>query len=131
VTGGLPAEGDPLTLVLESVGGDSLAAAITRVAPGGLIVSFGNSSRQPTTFNASNLYSKSGARLYGFVLWPELEHSGTAVTDLRFLAMLVEAGQLDTGVDRVVDWNDLAGVRALVSDFLGRRVQGKGVLRIS
>ena len=130
VVGGLAAEGDPLTLILESVGGDSLSAAIARVAPDGLIVSFGNSSRQPTTFNASTLYRKNGARLHGFVLWPELQRSGTAVTDLRYLAMLVGMGHLNTGIDRVVAWDDLVAVRSLIADFLSRRVKGKAVLRI-
>lgn len=131
VVGGLPPEGDPLALVLESVGGESLAAAIARIAPEGLIVSFGNSSRQPTTFDPTSLYRKSGARVYGFVLVPELQRTGTAVTDLRYLAMLVGMGHLDTGIDRVVEWNDVGAVRALMADFLDRRVKGKAVLRMA
>lgn len=131
VVGGLPPEGNPLALVLESVGGESLAAAIARIAPEGLIVSFGNSSGQPTTFNPTSLYRKSGARVYGFVLVPELQRTGTAVTDLWYLAMLVGMGHLDTGIDRVVEWNDVGAVRALMADFLSRRVKGKAVLRMA
>ncbi|MDQ5834901.1 MAG: zinc-binding dehydrogenase, partial [Actinomycetota bacterium] len=44
VVGELSAEGEPFDVILESVGGASLAAAIARVAPWGTIVTFGNSS---------------------------------------------------------------------------------------
>ena len=37
---------------------------------------------------------------------------------------------MDVGIDRVVDWDDLAGVRAAIADLLGRNVHGKAVLRI-
>ena len=40
-------------LVVESVGGAVLGAALQSVAPDGLVVSFGNSSGQPTTFDVS------------------------------------------------------------------------------
>jgi NADPH:quinone reductase-like Zn-dependent oxidoreductase len=115
--------------VLESVGGESLAAAVARVAPEGVVVSFGNSSGQATTFDASTFYRKPGARLYAFVIGSELERSKTATTDLGFLANLVAIGHLDVGIDRVVDWQDLAAVRAAAADLLGRKVNGKAVLR--
>jgi NADPH2:quinone reductase len=131
VVGALPPDGEPLALVLESVGGESLAAALSRVAPEGIVVTLGNSSRQPTTFDAATLISKSGARLYGFMLFPELRRSGTAVTDLGYLGNLVAMGHLDTGIDRVAAFHDLAAVRALIDDFVGRKVNGKAVLRIN
>ena len=129
VVGPLPPEGEPFTLIIESVGGDSLAAALARVAPEGTVVSCGNSSRQPTTFDPSTFYGKAGARLYAFVLGPELERSRGATTDLRYLANLVAVGHLDVGIDRVVDAHDVAAVRAACTDLLDRKVNGKAVLR--
>lgn len=129
VVGTLPAEGEPFTLILESVGGDSLAAALTRVAPEGTVVSYGNSSRQPTTFDASAFYGKAGARLYAFVLGRELARSHGATTDLGFLLNLLAVGHLDVGVDRVVDAHDVSAVRDACRDLLDRRVNGKAVLR--
>src|SRR5262249_61297714 len=41
----------PFSLVLESVGGKTLDAALARVAPGGTVVIFGNSSREPATLD--------------------------------------------------------------------------------
>src|SRR5437763_12988258 len=130
VVGTLPAEGEHFTLVLESAGGESLAAALARVAPEGLVVSYGNSSGEPTSFDVTGFYRKAGARLYAFVLGAELQRTKTATTDLGYLANLVAIGHLDVGIDRVVDWDDLAGVRAAVADLLGRNVNGKAVLRI-
>jgi len=128
VVGELDPEGEQFALVLESVGGKSLAAALERVAPDGMVVSYGNSSGQHTTFDVTNFYGKSGARLYAFVLWPELERGKTATVDLRYLANLVAMDHLDCGVDRVVDWTDLDAVRAVASDLLDRRIKGKAVL---
>jgi NADPH:quinone reductase-like Zn-dependent oxidoreductase len=116
--------------VLESVGGDSLAAALARVSADGIVVSYGNSSGEPTTFDVSTFYGKSGARLYAFVLSPELQRLKSATTDLRYLANQLAVGHLDPGIDRVVDWTDLDAVRAALTDLLARRVVGKAVLRI-
>jgi NADPH2:quinone reductase len=43
-------------LVLESVGGDTLGRLVTMVDPQGTLVTFGNSSNQPTTFNVGDIY---------------------------------------------------------------------------
>ena len=130
VVGTLTPDGEPFTLVLESAGGESLAAALARVAPEGVVVSYGNSSGEPTSFDVTGFYRKAGARLYAFVLGAELQRTKTATTDLGYLANLVAIGHLDVGIDRVVDWDDLAGVRAAVADLLGRNINGKAVLRI-
>jgi NADPH:quinone reductase len=129
VVGALEPEGEPFALILESVGGASLAAALARVGPEGTVVTFGNSSGQPTTFDARDVYSKNGARLHGLVLWPELRRLRSAVTDLGALVNLVAIGHLDVGIDRVVDADDLQGVRTVVGDLLDRTVNGKAVLR--
>jgi NADPH:quinone reductase len=128
VVGTLPAEGEPFDLILESVGGQSLAAALARVAPDGTVVSYGNSSGEVTTFDVGSFYGKAGARLYALVLGAELQRSG-ATTDLGYLANLVAIGHLDVGIDRVVDCDDIGAVRAACSDLLDRKVNGKAVLR--
>ncbi len=130
VVGALEVDGEPFDMILESVGGASLGAALHRVAPEGVVVSYGNSSGQPTTFEATAFYRKSGARLHALVLFPELQRSHSAPTDLRYLANLVAVGHLDVGLDRVVEWSDLGAVRAAIADLLGRNVNGKAVLAI-
>ncbi|MDQ3146598.1 MAG: hypothetical protein M3R01_06635, partial [Actinomycetota bacterium] len=49
---GMPTSGE-YECILESVGGASMAAALGLVAPGGMVVSYGSSSREPTTFDVS------------------------------------------------------------------------------
>jgi NADPH:quinone reductase-like Zn-dependent oxidoreductase len=129
VVGTLPADGEPFDLILESAGGESLAAALTRVAPEGTVVSYGNSSGEPTTFDVGSFYGKGGARLYALVLGNELQRSGGATTDLGYLANLVAIGHLDVGIDRTVDCNDIGAVRAACTDLLDRKINGKAVLR--
>ena len=130
VVGTLPTDGEPFALIIDSVGGDSLAAALGRVAPEGTVVTVGNSSGALTTFDVSSFYGKPGARLCAFVVGAELQRSHGATTDLGFLANLVADGHLDVGIDRVVDWSDLGAVRAACTDLLGRRINGKAVLRL-
>jgi NADPH:quinone reductase-like Zn-dependent oxidoreductase len=52
----------PFDLILESVGGSSLAKAIELVGRQGVVVTIGNSSEQDTTFNARTLYAKGAQR---------------------------------------------------------------------
>jgi NADPH:quinone reductase-like Zn-dependent oxidoreductase len=61
----------PFDLILESVGGSSLARAIDLVGPAGVIVTIGNSSEQKTTFNARTLFAKGAARIYGLLVFEE------------------------------------------------------------
>lgn len=121
----LAAEGAPLDVVLESVGGASLAAALTRVAPGGLVVSFGNSSRAETRFDPFAFYGKNGARLRGFLLFDELVRTGSGARDLRLLAERVASGALDPQLALEASWRD---PRPAFDALLGRRLNGKAVL---
>ena len=53
-------------LILESVGGSSLAAAVRLVAPEGTIIVFGNTSGEDTTINFPSFVGHQGARLTPF-----------------------------------------------------------------
>jgi NADPH:quinone reductase-like Zn-dependent oxidoreductase len=126
VSVGMPSSGEYHT-ILESVGGSSLASALGIVAPHGVIVSYGNSSGETTTFDPSVFYRRSGARLLGFLIFPEIERSGGVTADLMLLAQMVAEGHLETEIGLEVDWRDAAGAfRAL----LDRQVSGKAVLRV-
>jgi len=114
-------------LILESVGGRSLAAALTSVAPGGLIVSYGNSSREPVTFDASSFYMRPGARMYAFLLFTELQREGSGSRDLRVLADLVARGQLDPQIALEESWRNAE--RAFTA-LMERQVDGKAVLHL-
>ena len=123
---GPPGDG-PFDLILESIGGPTLAHALTSVAAGGLIVSYGNSSRQPTTFDPSSFYRRAGAQLHAFVVFADLERNGSGSWDLGRLVAMVQEGHLDVGIDREESWRDAASV---VEAFVQRQVTGKAVLLI-
>ncbi|MGX5840019.1 zinc-binding dehydrogenase [Mesorhizobium sp. ArgA1] len=119
------AEG-PFSLITESVGGESLARAIERVAPGGTIVMFGSSSGELTPIGFRQFVpSHEGARLQTFAYYT----SGAGIgADIASLLALVAAGRLETRVSLTVPWTDIG--QAL--DALRQRsFSGKAVLTIA
>ena len=123
----LTAEGESFDVILESVGGASLAAALARVAPWGTIVTFGNSSSEETTFDVSPFYALPGARLIGLRVFDELDRHASGVRDLRLLAERVAAGRLDTQISVTRSWREAGPT---LEDLIERRVRGKAVLTI-
>jgi NADPH2:quinone reductase len=118
-------EGDSFDLILESVGGASLAAAFTRVGEKGTIVTFGASSPEPTTFKTEVFYNRGGPRLYGLRVFDELRFHGTGPRDLALLVGELAAGRLDPQIGlRGNLWEPDEALQAL----LDRRVRGKAVL---
>jgi NADPH2:quinone reductase len=121
-------EGPRFDVIVEGVGGATLSAAISRVAPRGTIVSFASSDRADVEYPAGRLFREaSGATVYGFLIFPELTYRGGAGPHLARLASLVAAGRLDPQVDLTASWREAAGaIEALVE----RRVAGKAVLLV-
>ncbi|WP_421916269.1 zinc-binding dehydrogenase [Mesorhizobium sp.] len=119
------AEG-PFSLITESVGGQSLAHAIERVAPGGTIVMFGSSSGELTPIGFRQFVpDHEGARLQTFAYYTSGPDIGA---DIASLLALVAAGRLETRVAMTMPWTDIA--RAL--DALRQRsFSGKAVLTMA
>jgi NADPH:quinone reductase-like Zn-dependent oxidoreductase len=115
-------------LILESVGGPLLAAALTRIAPGGRIVTYGNSSGQPTTIDIAAFYPRHDAALTAFRLFEDLDAHGGGSRHLDTLATLLDAGLLDVPIDVERPWGEGAKV---VRALLDRRVAGKAVLTVT
>ncbi len=124
---GIESEGEPFDFVLESVGGASLAAAIARLAPEGLVVSIGNSSGETTSFDPRVLYRKGSPRIEGYFITWELLHGRIGSKELSYLATLAATGELESRVDLRVSWRDAASA---VDALLERRVAGKAVLTV-
>jgi NADPH:quinone reductase-like Zn-dependent oxidoreductase len=123
---GFDPEGPPLDLILESAGGESFAAALSRVGPGGTVVAFGNSSGEESTLDVSDFYRGGDKRVVGFMVFDELRRGRSATRDLGLLADLVAAGELKTEVALEVSWSE---PDEAVAALLDRRVPGKAVLR--
>jgi NADPH:quinone reductase-like Zn-dependent oxidoreductase len=124
---GIGAEGEPFDLILESVGGGSLAAALGRVSAEGTIVTLGNSSNATTTFDPRTFYRRGAATMRGlFVVWELLEERiGSA--ELASLVDTVESGALRADIELVTAWDDAGSA---IAALLERRIAGKAVLTI-
>ncbi len=124
---GLPSEGEPFELIVESVGGSSLAAAVSRLAHDGVLVTYGNSSGDPSTFDPRTFYRSGSPTMLGYFVTHELLRGRIGSSRLAALAALASEGRLRADVDMVVPWTDAASA---IDALMERRVRGKAVLRI-
>lgn len=121
-------EGPLYDLVIDGVGGPVLGAALRRVTPRGLVVSFASTTTDPVSYPTRELFARApGAALYGLYIFDEITHTQTCAADLRRLADLVASGKLDPQIAMTVSWRE-AG--AAIEALLDRRVDGKAVLTV-
>jgi NADPH:quinone reductase len=122
---GEPSEADGLfELVLESVGGAALEAALDRVAPAGTVILFGNSSREPARLDFSAMHSHEEATIRSYF---SARHEADAGRTLRRLLDLVAAGRLQVEIGARESWDRLNEVMDGLSE---RRFAGKAVLTV-
>jgi len=79
----------PFWLILDSLGGAALGAALGMLQPGGTCVTFGVSEAASTTFESRNFFATGGVRLYGLTLFHELMSVERAGIGLGLLADLI------------------------------------------
>ncbi|MGW7356084.1 zinc-binding dehydrogenase [Streptomyces sp. NPDC054802] len=111
----------PFDVVMESTGGDQLPLALSKLAPGGMLIWFGQASRTPVTLDFFDLLAgPEGATIRHF-------HYARAPygLDLTTLVRLVDEGRLHPEIGRVADWRKTT--QTLV-DLRERRIRGKAVL---
>jgi NADPH2:quinone reductase len=116
----------PFDLVLESVGGASLTAALRLVGPDGTVVMFGNSSGEPSEVAFGRIFSSPRAKLYAFFVY-ESADKRTFGEDLTLLVSMVASGSLRPQVGIEANWRELGEV---ITALRERRVGGKVVLRV-
>jgi NADPH:quinone reductase-like Zn-dependent oxidoreductase len=103
-------------VIVESVGGTVLGQCLTRLDPGGALVTFGNSSDEPTTFDVRDVNNGALVRILGFELFLDPVPFGR---DLAALLDLVRSDQLNPHLVDVLSWDDMP--RAL------ERLRGRGL----
>ena len=123
----LPLEGAPYDLIVESVGGKTLSAALAAIAEDGVVVLFGTSGGNEVTFNAQRFYGVSnGAKLYALMLFHELRHESASV-GLQRLLTLIAQDQLKPHIAIEAPWTDIATV---AQQLIDRQFVGKAVLHL-
>jgi NADPH:quinone reductase-like Zn-dependent oxidoreductase len=115
----------PYNLILESVGGQVLANAISMIAPMGLAVVYGVSMGGQMTMD-STLFLRTRGTVSGLFVFTEL-HRETAGVGLARLAKLVDAGVLKPAISLTASWSEAGSV---ARQLLDRAFPGKAVLRV-
>ncbi len=118
--------GGRFDVILESVGGRSMDAAVKCVAPGGLILSFGNSSGEKAAYDLLDFFGAENAAIRTFFSYASGPEQAVA-PDLATLVGLASSERLKAPVDTVRPWRDLP----VMLDALRRRdLHGKAILRV-
>ena len=117
----------PFWLILDSLGGPALSAALLMLQPGGTCVTFGVSDSGTATFESREFFGAGGARLYGLTLFHELMSVERASIGLRLLAELIAAGKLKPQIAVEASWNEIGTIARRLID---RQFAGKAVLHI-
>jgi NADPH2:quinone reductase len=120
------AEHGPYDLILESVGGEALASALTMLAAGGTCVSFGVTAAPETAIDVRSFYLTGGATLYGFVIFHETL-ARPAGAGLARLLRLVAEGSLEPRIELEAPWEEIGEVAGRLID---RDYAGKAVLHV-
>jgi NADPH2:quinone reductase len=117
----------PFWLILDSLGGSALGAALGMLQPGGVCVTFGVSEVAHTSFESGNFFATGGVRLYGLTLFHELMSVERAGVGLALLADLIAAKKLQPQIAVEMPWGEIAMVARRLID---REFTGKAVLHV-
>ncbi|MEJ0016709.1 MAG: zinc-binding dehydrogenase [Acetobacteraceae bacterium] len=117
----------PYDLVLDSLGGTALAAALAMLRPNGTCVTFGVSEASASTFESGVFFRQGGVRLYGLILFHELRRVEPAGEGLALLAAEVARGRLRPHIAVEAPWTDIA---AIARRLIAREFAGKAVLHV-
>lgn len=116
----------PMDVVLDTVGGESLERAFRIVADHGVIVTYGNSAGGDSLLPVSSFYAKQ-ATVRGYHLLRDLPNAPPAA-DLEWLVDLVGRGHLRVVREAPVSWEQMPQV---LRDLEDRKVAGKAVLTVT
>jgi NADPH:quinone reductase len=116
----------PYDIIMDSVGGASLASALALVAESGTCIAFGTTGGGESTIKVWDLYGRGGVSLYGLLINYEVKRQPIAAGVPR-LARMVADGTLRTSIGVQAPWTEIARVG---QSLLERRFTGKAVLHV-
>jgi NADPH:quinone reductase-like Zn-dependent oxidoreductase len=120
-------EHGPYWLILDSLGGAALSAAMGMLAPNGTCVTFGISDSGNANVESRTFFGTGGARLYGLTLFHELMSVERAGVGLALLAGEIAAGRLKPQIAVEAQWADIGTIAQRLID---RAFVGKAVLHV-
>ena len=117
----------PYHLIIDQLGGRTLAEVIPQLAPGGVCISIGAIAGSDVPLDYGRVRQAPGAQLAFFNLFLELRREPASI-GLQRLVHLVSTGKLIPRLGIEADWREIGMVaRAL----LDRQFSGKAVLHVS
>ncbi len=119
----------PFDVAIDSVGGDVFGQALLKLTRGGLMLWYGQASREPARADFFALFALPerpvDVTIRSLLYWTEADRDGE---DLATLVDLVAAGRLHPEIGERAAWTDSPRVLA---DVRARRVRGKAVLTVA
>ncbi|HWD58584.1 MAG TPA: zinc-binding dehydrogenase [Stellaceae bacterium] len=114
----------PYWLILDSLGGSALSAAMGMLAPNGTCVTFGISDSGSANVESRAFFGTGGARLYGLTLFHELMSVERGGIGLALLAAEIAAGRLTPQIAVEAGWDEIGAIaqRLIDRDFTGKAV---------
>lgn len=116
----------PYHLILDSIGGQALAEALSMLTPDGLCVNIGVAATQEVTFSPVGLLQAGGTGFYALALFHEFRHR-PAAPDLARLGQALADGDLHPHIE--VE-RSLEEIEDVVQQLMSRAFTGKAVLRV-
>lgn len=114
-------------LIVDSVGGRTLANALALLAPNGTCVNFGVSGGTEVTFDLRHFFLLGGANLYGFIIFHELKRKSVS-EGLGRLSRFIADGRLRPQIDVEAPWTQIGDV---AQRLMNRSFTGKAVLHVA
>lgn len=117
----------PYHVIVDGVGGATLASAMPLLDKGGMAVCYGVTGGAQMTFDLSRFYYIGAASLYGFIIFHEVAAQPAGIGLTRLVAQ-VAAGTLKPTISVEADWSE---VGTIAQQLLDRGYVGKAVLHVS
>ncbi len=117
----------PLSLILDSVGGQVLGDALGLVDEGTILVSFGVSAGATVTFDAQKFFGAGMTKYLGMFLFDDLKTVESGSVGLARLLRLIEKKKLTPRIGLEASWSE---VDSVAQKLLDRQFKGKAVLHV-
>jgi NADPH:quinone reductase len=111
-------------LILDNVGGRTLAAAVGKAAPGGTVVLVGVADPEPARLSLTDFFGHENAVIRSYFSYAQ---PGPAGDDLAILAGLIAAGRITAPIGLRATWDQASDALDALADG---KINGKAVLDI-
>jgi NADPH2:quinone reductase len=117
----------PFDLIIDSVGGSALSAAMTMLRRNGVCVTVGATEGEHVSFDSTAFFRASGTSLLGLVLGDDIAATEPAADGLALLLRLVKQGVLKPTIGIEAPWTEVA---TIARQLIDRGFTGKAILHL-